>query len=146
MNSQASSTPQPPPPRGVVNPNHGTTPAGYRPAIQPETTLAQSNSLPTFTSADVEKYLQTDEVAREASSLHLTTTITFVSSQNLGTKLNDDFSVNAPILCYVEFSGNQPFTLNAVRTPAGVAAPQFTKVYEVFDGQTGDLITWGGLR
>jgi hypothetical protein len=101
--------------------------------------------MPTFTSADVEKYLQTDAVAQDAARQHLTHTITFISAQTLSQMLHDDFGQDAPILCYVEFIGKQPFTLFEVRSPSPSSVPHFTKAYEVFDGQTGDLLTWGGI-
>jgi hypothetical protein len=145
MSSQAASNNQPSRPLGVTDPNHGTRPAGHMPAIQPRQTFIQSKRIPTFTRADVEKYLQTDAVAQDAAHQHLTHTITFMSAQTLSQMLHDDFSQDAPILCYVEFTGKQPFTLFEVRSPSPSSVLHFTKAYEVFDGQTGDLLTWGGM-
>ena len=133
-----------PTPQGVVN--HGGQPAGHAHAITPRAALVQAHKLPTFTVADVEAYLQTDAVAIEASSKHLPHTIAFVSASELGQRLNDDFSQDASILCYVQFTGTQPFTLNAVRMPPGMTPSKFTKVFEVFDGITGDLLTWGAMK
>ncbi|MEO6891421.1 MAG: hypothetical protein ABI324_20735 [Ktedonobacteraceae bacterium] len=145
MSSQASPNNQPPRPLGVTNPNHGTRPAGHMPAIQPRQTLVQARQVPTFTLADVNAYLQTDAVAQDAARQHLTRTITFISAQSVGKMINDDFSQDAPILCYVEFTGKQPFTLNEVKSPSPSSMPRFTKAFEVFDGVTGDLLTWGGM-
>lgn len=136
----------PPKPLGVADPNHGKQSAGHRHAIVAVAKLVQAHTLPTFTVRDVENYLRTDPVAQEAFSKHLTHTVTFISASDLSQELQDDFSRNASILCYVEFTGDHPFVFNAVRMPAGATPPQFTKVYEVFDGLTGDMITWGALK
>lgn len=147
MSGQASTANQPPPPVGVPphHPNHSTISLGSMPAVQPRQALVQAGKIPTFTTADVEKYLQTDAVALDAAHQHLTRTITFMSAQAVGQKLNSDFSQDAPILCYVEFTGKHPFILNEVTAPGPQFMPHFTKAFEVFDGKTGDLLQWGGI-
>jgi hypothetical protein len=115
-------------------------------AIHPRLASAKSPNSPTYTTTDVENYLKTDALAQEAASKNLKHTVTFVSSLDAEKKLQVSFSQNASFLCYVEFTGNQPFTLSIVRMMPGAKPLQFTKAYEVFDGQTGDQITWGGIK
>ncbi len=140
-NSQASSPPMTSPIGALI---HGQQPAGHMPGIQPNSALAVKGTL-TFTSADVEKYLLTDALAQDARSHHFTHTIKFVSAQALGLKLGEDFSQDASTLCYVEFTGSTPALLKEVRTSPRSKPLLFTKAYEVFDGKTGDLITWGAM-
>ena len=98
----------------------------------------------TFSVADVEHYLLTDPtLGMDVARLKLTHTITFVSSQSLGQQLGQDFNDDAPILCYIEFTGTKPFFLESVHT---LAPMRFTRAYEVLDGRTGDQIEWGAKR
>jgi hypothetical protein len=119
--------------------------AGQMPAIHPDAAKFKAQSLPTFTNTDVEQYLQTDPVIGQdlSSRPGFQHTITFIDSKTLGNTLNDDFSKDATTLCYVEFTGPAPF---ALRDAKAVAPPRFSKAYEVFDGLTGNLITWGGIK
>ncbi len=119
--------------------------AGNRPAITPQSTKIRANILPTFTAADVEQYLKNDpNLGAIAGPLKLTHTITFMPSQTLGQQLQQDFSSDASILCYVEFKGNGPFPLTTAHAPTAASIPRVSKAFEVFDGQTGDLLVWGG--
>jgi hypothetical protein len=137
---------------GITDP-HGSTvheqsippSAGQMPAIHPDAAKFKAQSLPTFTNTDVEQYLQTDPVIGQdlSSRPGFQHTITFLDSKTLGNTLNDDFSKDAITLCYVEFTGPAPFALRDVKA---VVPPRFSKAYEVFDGLTGNLITWGGIK
>lgn len=146
VSGQASTANQPPPHLGFSpNRNHSKLALGYMPAVQPRQALVQAGKIPTFTAADVEKYLQTDGVALDLAHQHLTHTITFMSAQAVGQKIHFDFSQDAPILCYVEFTGTHPFYINEVKAPSSIFMTRFTKAFEVFDGKTGDLLQWGGI-
>jgi hypothetical protein len=119
---------------------------GARPAVKPQAAKIQANILPTFTTADVEQYLQEDDPFLEpiAGPLKLTHTITFMPSQILGQQLQQDFNAYASILCYVEFKGNGPFPLTTAHAPTAASIPHVSKAFEVFDGKTGNLLVWGG--
>lgn len=129
-------------PQGFTPPAH-TTSAGHMKGIQVASNKLQANStLPTFTANDVEAYLKTNPYPLGEKS-KLKHTITFMTSSDLGKKVNQDFSADTPTLCYVEFTDAQPIHLDTVVRPNGQSL-NFKKVYMIFDGRTGDLITWGG--
>ncbi|GHO56139.1 hypothetical protein [Ktedonobacter robiniae] len=130
-------------PKGFTPPAH-TISAGHMKGIPVASNKLQANNnaLPTFTASDVEAYLKTNPypVGEKSKLKHI---ITFMSSSDLGKKVNADFSAEAPTLCYVEFTDTQPIQLDTVAKPNGQLL-SFKKVYMIFDGRTGDLITWGG--
>ncbi len=121
-------------------------PVGYTTAIQPIPARVQAHILPTYTAAEVEQYLPNDPfIDRKVMGPDFRHTITFVKREFIETRDGVQWGESvAPILCYVEYRSDKPFTL--LGTSGIDPRPHyFTKAYEVFDGQTGVFLSWGGL-
>ncbi|HLG77405.1 MAG TPA: hypothetical protein VKX46_13400 [Ktedonobacteraceae bacterium] len=128
------------------SPPHNLQPAGHPTAIQPIPARVQAHILPTYTAAEVEQYLPNDPfIDRKVMGPGFWHTITFRKREDV--QKIDKFQYGdsvAPILCYVEYRSDKPFTL--LGTSGIDPRPHyFTKAYEVFDGQTGEALSWGAL-
>jgi hypothetical protein len=129
-------------PPGFTPPAH-TRSAGHPKAIPVTDAKVQTGALPTFTTDDVEDYLRTNPSPPGEKATRLKHTVSFLPSTDLAQKLQQNFSAEASILCYVEFTDDQPIYVDSATRPDGKALA-FKQVYMVFDGRTGDLIVWGG--
>ncbi|MHB8598085.1 MAG: hypothetical protein ACYDER_14875 [Ktedonobacteraceae bacterium] len=110
------------------------------PAIQPVST-----NLPSFSSADVQRYFLTHSFpggrtvsGNRPAILH----IKFVTAKQASILLQGELVSQQAnqLVCYVELQG--PFDLTAMKGPAN-ASRIFQNGYVIFDAHTGNILMWG---
>lgn len=109
------------------------------PAITP-----QSEKIPSFSEEDVKQYVETAPLSRDIdeSTKDTISAIKWLSAGEVS-KLLDDEDMGVPDdtqLCYVELQGMFTFA------GPGKTTVTYSKGFEVFDAQTGNLLVSGGLE
>jgi hypothetical protein len=114
------------------------------PAIQPRTSQV-GGSGPSFTAKDVAQYVQGHRVPHDVYSAgpqrQTIAAVKFIASRDVSVLLHGEATgfPDGTLLCYVELHGNFSFL-----GPQNVVL-SYNRGYEVFDGQTGNLVMAGGL-
>ncbi len=115
------------------------------PAILPRTGAFSSNQ-PSFTRDDVTYYANMHLLPQtQLSSGTLTVAnVSFMLSQQASSMFQGEpiGVADDTLVCVVELHGNVVFLHNA---PGATKPLAFTRVYEVFDAHSGNLLMWGGL-
>lgn len=145
--SQATSAPPEKPGSPPIGISQHTKPlSGGVPAIAPRAEKVSAHILPTFTESDVRLYIKMHPFGKTIDKKDPQYTVQFLSAKDAKKKYHGPIATNpiqvAPIVCYVEFKG--PFKNNIpFRDPGATNLPASPIGVEIFDGQTGDLLTWG---
>lgn len=116
------------------------------PAIHPSLAAVSPTSA-RFTTADVQAYLHSHpfaggKVVAAAGTTAQVASIQFITSAQASTFMQGEKTglPDTATVCYVKIQG--PFTLAVPTPPNAKQLPTASYIVEIFDGQTGNLLTW----